>query len=47
MDAAITAALADLVTDVTGHVTTVVPIALGVAAVFIGWKYVKRAVRSI
>jgi hypothetical protein len=47
VDAAITAALADLIGDVTGHITTIAPVALGVAGLLVGWKYVRKLVRSI
>lgn len=43
----ITTALTGLITDVTGYITVIAPVALGVAAVVIGWKYAVRLVKRI
>jgi len=44
---AITAALGDLIDNVTLYITSIAPVALGVAAIVVGWKYAVRLVKRI
>jgi hypothetical protein len=40
-------AITDAATEVTGYITTALPLVLGVAAAFLGIKYGRRLIRGL